>query len=177
MQLYTADEQLHQQHQADSQRARFITRALAHRPVDYKPFAAEIEHTIIHRLLAHGYSVTRAGANAHYDLLVNGLRVEVKAAAYTDRYQAALRSNDADVLILCCRSPRPLGEGLGVRGDDVTDHYFVIPFDEVRGRTNIKITSADPTAYTGRLRTWYEAWPLIDQLIAAGVNHWQLPLM
>jgi len=167
MPLYTADEELHRQHTQQSQHDRFVTRyyLTGHKPIERKKFAREVETAIANRLRDDGYSVSRSSANAHYDLLVNGLRIEVKAAALSDRrYQAALRSNDADVLIICCRS----ADG---------DHYFVMPFDEARGKTHIKIPNADPTAYAGRLRVWYEAWNLIDQLIARGVNHWQPALL
>jgi hypothetical protein len=163
--IYTADEQLHQQHAAQCQRDRFLMRWLnGQQPRARKPFAREIESAIAERLAAAGHSVTRAAYHAHYDLLVDGLRVEVKAAARSSqRYQAALRSNEADVLILCCRNG--------------ADHFFVIPFDQVAGRTNIAIWSADPRDYTGQFRNYLEAWHLIDQLIAAGVNHWQPPLL
>lgn len=173
MEIYTDDEQLHQQHAQQSQHDRFVTRYYlsGHKPIDRKPFAREVESSIANRLRADGYSVIRSNANDHYDLLVNGLRVEVKAAALSDRrYQAALRSNDADVLILCCRAPSPMGDG---RGEGVTDHYFVIPFDDVRGLTHIKISQPDPLAYTGRFRDRLDDWSLIDRYIAAGVNHWQ----
>lgn len=177
MQIYTPDEALHQQHAQQQAHARFMTRYYlsGHKPIDRKPFAKEIETAIATRLRDAGHSVSRSTANEHYDLLVDGLRIEVKAAALSDhRYQAALRSNDADVLIICCRAPSP-GEGEG-RGEGC-DHYFVIPFDDVRGLTHIKISQPDPTAYTGRYRIWYDAWELIDQLIARGVNHWQPALL
>jgi hypothetical protein len=171
MNIYTPDEQLHRQHADQCQRDRFVTRYLAaHTPVDYKSFGREIETAIAARLRESGYSVSRTAANEHFDLLVNGLRVEVKAAcASGNRYCAALRDNDADVLILCCRTP-----AYGREGDD---HYFVIPFDQVKGRTQIKISNIDPAAYAGRLSAWREAWALLDQLIARGVNHWQPALL
>lgn len=187
MDIYTPDELLHQAHAQQQQHDRFMTRSLTiaagngHDPLDRKRFGQDIQNAVAIKLRAAGYSVSAAHANEHFDLLVNGLRVEVKAAARSgQRYAAALRRNDADVLILCCRAPRTLGEGLGVRedgGEDVTDHYFIIPFDDVRGRTHIKISQTDPTAYTGRFRVWYEAWQLIDQLIARGVNYWQPTLL
>jgi hypothetical protein len=156
MDIYTPDEQMHRQHADRCQRDRFIIRALdGHKPIDYKTFGYEIETAIAARLRESGYRVTHTAANEHFDLLVNGLRVEVKAAcASGNRYQAALRDNDSDVLILCCRAPSPMGEGRG----EGYDHYFVIPFDEVRGRTHVKISNADPTAYAGRLSRWREAW-------------------
>lgn len=172
-QIYTPDEELHQLHAHQQAHDRFVTRyyLTGHKPIERKPFAREVESSIANRLRASGYSVSRSNANDHYDLLVNGLRIEVKAAALSDhRYQAALRSNDADVLIICCRAPSPAGDGWG---EGATDHYFVMPFDEVRGRTHLKISNADPATYAGRLRIWYEAWNLIDRLVSAGVNHWQ----
>lgn len=128
MNVYTADELLHQTRAHQAQRDRFIT--------------------------TH---------NAHFDLICDGLRVEVKAAAWSGgRYQAALRSNAADVLILDCRNGR--------------DHFFVVPWREVAGLTHLKISQHDPADYRGRLRDFLEAWSVIDKLIAAGVNHWQPPL-
>jgi hypothetical protein len=92
MEIYTPDEQLHRQHANLCQRDRFITRALGgHKPIDYKIFGREIETAIAARLRESGYSVSRMSANEHFDLLVNGLRVEVKAAcASGHRYCAAL---------------------------------------------------------------------------------------
>lgn len=161
--IYTPDEELHQAHAQQQQHDRFVTRYYSgHKPIDRKPFAREVEAAIANRLRDAGYSVSRSGANAHFDLLVDGLRIEVKASALSDRrYQAALRSNDADVLILCCRNT------------DGEDYFFVIPFDDVRGLTHIKISQPDPLAYTGRFRDRLDDWSLIDRYIAAGVNHWQ----
>lgn len=163
--IYTPDEITHRIAAQRAQRARYLMRYLNGQiATERKAFGKEIQLAIADRLRAAGYNVSCASATAHYDLLVNGLRIEVKAAALSsNRYQAALRSNDADVLILCCRNG--------------CDHFFVIPFDEVRHLTNIAIWSADPTLYGGRFHPYLEAWQLIDQLIAAGVNHWQPPLL
>lgn len=164
--VYTDDEQLHHAAAAQAQRDRFMGHAAAsgHKPDERRRFAREVEALIANRLRSAGYCVARAGANAHYDLLVNGLRVEVKAAALSGkRYQAALRSNDADVLIMCCRNG--------------CDHFFVMPFDQVRGLTHLKIGAIDPVEYFGRYREFFEAWPVLDAMIGTGENHWQLPLM
>lgn len=127
--------------------------------------AATVEADVVARLRARGYHVTRTGHNEHYDLLADGLRIEVKASTWSTakhRYQAALRSNDADALVLGCKNGAL--------------HYFVIPFDELRGLTNICIYSLDPLFYTGRWSPYLEAWPLLDELIVTRHNDWQLPL-
>ena len=167
MNIYTSDEQLHREHAAQCRRDRFMTRWIltGQQPKDRKAFGHAIETDIITRLRASGYSVTRSAANEHFDALVNGLRVEIKAASWSGhRYQAALRSNDADVLILCCRN------------EDGHTSYFIMPFETVSGLKHIKISS-DPKTYTGRHSAWLEAWSLIDQLIARGINHWQPALL
>lgn len=136
--VYTLDEQLHRLAARQAQRDRFLMRALAVPPCQRKSFARQIEIAIAEQLRAAGYIVSRTGANAHFDLLVDSLRVEVKAATLSGgRYQAALRSNNADILIFVCRDP------------DGDDHHFVIPFDEVRGLTHIEIHNPDPSAYAG----------------------------
>ena len=160
MEIYTIDEQLHRAHVQQQQRDRFVMRYLAVAPADRKQFAHDVESAIIDRLRENHY-VSRAAANAHFDLLIDGLRVEVKAAALSGgRYQAALRANDADVIVFVCH-------------DGERQHYFVMPFDRVRGLTHIEIRNADPAAYAGWMAAWRDAWYLIDQLIARGLNHWQ----
>jgi len=164
MDIYTPDEQLHRFHAQQQQRDRFIMRSLAVAPVDRKAFAHDVESDIIDRLRENHY-VSRTAANEHFDLLVDGLRIEVKAAALSGgRYQAAMRSNDADVLVFVCH-------------DGEKKHYFVIPFEHVAGLTHIEICNTDPTAYAGWMRRWYDAWHLIDQLIAAGLNRYQMQLL
>jgi len=165
MNIYTPDEQLHMQHAKQQQRDRFIMRYLTGQiPADRKRFAHEIETAIIDRLRAENHYVSRAAANEHFDLLSDGLRIEVKAAALSGgRYQAALRSNDADVLILACR-------------DGERDHWFVIPFECVAGLTHIEIRNSAPDRYRGWMAPFYDAWHIIDRYIAAGVNHYQQPM-
>ena len=80
------------------------------------------------------------------------------------RLTAALRANDADVIVFVCH-------------DGERQHYFVMPFDRVRGLTHIEIRNADPAAYAGWMAAWRDAWHLIDQLIASGLNHWQPALL
>jgi len=164
--IYDSAEQLHMKHAAQCKRDRMIMHYLGSiQPAERKAFAHEIESAIIDRLRATGHFVTRTGDHEHFDLLVDGLRVEVKAATLSGgRYQAALRDNDADVLIFICR-----GEGL--------DHSFVIPFDRVAGLTHIEIRNARPDRYAGWMAAWRDAWHIIDRLIAIGVNHYQLPML
>src|SRR5512139_54403 len=166
MEIYTDAELLHMQHAAQCKRDRFIMRYLAApAPADRKQFAHDAETAIIDRLRACGYFVVRSQTNAHYDLIVDGLRVEVKSASLSGgRYQAALRANDADVLLFVCH-------------DGAQQHYFILPFDRVRGLTHIEIRNADPAAYRGWMAAWRDAWHLIDNLISRGLNHWQPMLL
>lgn len=163
--VYTPDECLHRAAAQQAQRDKYLWRRLTgQQPRDRKIFARQMENAIADRLRAAGYVVVPMPANEHFDLLVNGLRVEVKAAALSHgRYQAALRSNQADVLILACRS----GEA---------DCYFIIPFELIAGRTHIEIRNADPSSYAGRLAAWREAWHVIDQRISAGPLPYQTSL-
>jgi hypothetical protein len=168
LKIYSDDEILHMKHASDMKRARAISRALRHQAIataQRKAFATAIEDAIMARLRAAGYFVTRSLPNEHFDLLIDGLRIEVKAAALSHRrYQAALRRNDADVIIFVCRDA------------DQIDHYFIMPFDRVRGLTHIEIRNPLPCAYRGWMAPWRDAWHLIDRLIAIHTNHWQLSL-
>jgi len=164
LRIYTDIEQLHRRAAEQSQRFRYVQarprvedprRALAH----------QVESDIAGRLRAQGYHVARTAPNARFDLLVNGLRVEVKAATWSPdrgRYAANLRGNQADVLVFGCQNSAL--------------HYFVIPFDRVRGQHFLQVSSHDPERYAGRWRAYLEAWYVLDELIARGVNHWQTTL-
>ncbi len=165
MQIYDDGEKLHMKHAAQQQRDRFIMRWLTGQdPTKRKQFAHEVEGDIIDRLRADGKFVTRTADGEHYDLLVDGLRIEVKAAALSGgRFQAALRSNDADLLVFVCRG-------------ETESTYFVIPFERVRGLTHIEIRNADPSAYRGWMAAWRDAWHIVDQFIARGTNHLQMAL-
>ena len=157
MDIYTDAELLHMQHAAQCKRDRAIMRWLAIQPADRKAFAHDIESAIIDRLRESGRFVSRTADGEHYDLIVDGLRVEVKAASLSGgRYQANLRANDADVLVFVCH-------------DGEQQHYFILPFDRVRGLTHIEIRNADPSAYRGWMAAWRDAWHLIDQYIARGL--------
>jgi hypothetical protein len=161
------------------QRARYMRLCEASPDADLRAdprqaLAARVERDVTGRLRDRGYYVTRTGHQVSFDLLANGVRVEVKAATWSSgRYQAALRSNQADVLVLGCQVPLSL-QGRGAGGEGFT--YFIIPFTEVRGLRNFAIWSLDPERSQGRWSRWLEAWPVIDDLIARGVNHWQMPL-
>lgn len=162
MRVYTSDERFHQELARLQQRTRYM-RAPSTDP--RRILARAVESDVAQRLRERGYYVSRTGHNEHFDLNVEGVRVEVKAATWSEdshRYAAALRSNSADVLVLGCLNS--------------IWRYFVIPFAEVCELTHIKISSHDPADYAGRFRDYLEAWPLIDELVARGVNHWQMPM-
>lgn len=115
-------------------------------------------------LAERGFSVAGTRHTENFDLLVQGIRVEVKASRWNgERYICNLHGNDADMLVWAC-----------VDGDV---HWFVIPFDQVKGLTVLKIQSHDPRDYCGKWLRWYAAWDLLDEMIAAGRNAWQLELM
>lgn len=154
-------QKLHESQQRWDKRQRFINYARCLDP--RRALARSIERDVRTRIADRGYSVTKTNHTCNYDLLAQGLRIEVKAANWDgNRYEANLRSNDADVLVFAC-----------IDGDI---HFFVIPFDQVAGRTVIKITSRDPRDYIGKWMNGYEAWDLLDDLIRAGRNAWQLDL-
>lgn len=141
------------------------------RPRDARRELADaIEADVRARLEMEGYFCQAQRHKAHFDLLCNGVRVEVKAARwYGERYQFNLRDNDADVVVMAC-----VDEIAELDWNSVVN--FVVPFAEVRGLTVIKITQRDPGLYTGKLAGWIERWDVIDQLVAKGCNQWQMAL-
>jgi hypothetical protein len=158
--VYTPDERLHRAAARASQRDRYAADPR-------RLLAARIEADVVARLRARGCHVERTGHNDHYDLLANGVRIEVKASTWSPavrRYQANLRGNDADICILGCHDPRNSPNPL----------FFIIPFAELRGLINIAIHSLNPLSYTGRWSPYLEAWPLLDELIVTRRNDWQL---
>jgi hypothetical protein len=122
--------------------------------------ARRFEHEVRAILAGRGLVVTGTRHTESFDLLVQGVRVEVKASRWNGRYICNLHSNDADVLVWAC-----------VDGEA---HYFVVPFEEVRGLTVLKIRPRDPRDYCGRWMRWFGAWDLVEELVAAGRNAWQL---
>jgi hypothetical protein len=72
-----------------------------------------------------------------------------------------MRRNDADVLIfLLWRARRSLSSSFA------------------RGRPDAyEIRNASPERYAGWMAAWRDAWHVIDRLIAAGVNRYQLQLL
>lgn len=126
---------------------------MTNRPRDpRKTRAYRAEKAVQVRLEAMGLEVTRTPHNERWDLMANGVKVEVKAASLSadrQRYQANLHGNQADILVIECRDGRrpPV--------------YFIVPFALVAGRTVIKISSRDPLKYNGRLAFGLEAWEQI----------------
>lgn len=139
---------------------------------NYVPFGQEIELLVRSELRRQGYRVEWTGFNAPFDLLVDGeLRVEVKGSrvAYKPtsrnyRYQAQIRNDQADVLVMVCVD------------EDGANHFFVIPSNKFR-TGNLSITHRDPIKYGGRWSKFYGAWDAIrDALAGASPRPRQLQL-
>ncbi len=161
MQVTEADlERLHRREAALDNRVRQAILFGADRQLDpRRVLARKVEHEVRAILAERGLIVTGTRHTERFDLLVQGLRVEVKASRWSGRYICNLHGNDADVLVWAC-----------VDGEA---HYFVIPFEDIRGLTVLKVQSHDPRDYCGKWMRWYGAWDLVDELVAAGRNAWQ----
>jgi hypothetical protein len=143
----------------EDQRARYLRPKSDPRRV----LANDIEREVRAKLEAHGYRVTKTRHNESWDLWCEGVRVEVKGSRWNGRYQANLRGNQADVLILGC-----------VNGDV---RFFVIPFDALGECKALAIWSENPQEYMGKWARFLEAWSVVDDLVAnPPPNPWQLPL-
>lgn len=140
----------------EAQRFRYARRA------DARELAQDIENEARAVLEGLGHRTVKTSHNAHFDLWVEGVRVEVKASRYTDRYQCNMRGNDADVLLFGC-----------VNG---ATHFFVISFDAIEGRRNLAIWSENPDDYQGRWARFRDAWGIMDDLVANPPRPYQLAL-
>jgi hypothetical protein len=129
-----------------------------------RELADQVEAMALDMLAGRGHLCIRTRHKEHFDLLVEGVRIEVKAANWDgEKYTCQLRSNRADVLAWAC-----------LDGDA---HWFVIPFGEVAGLKALKISRHDPRDYHGKWMRYYGAWEIVDKLVAAGCNAWQPALM
>jgi len=124
--------------------------------------ANEVEHDAAGRLRAMGFQVARQSHKAHFDILADGLRCEVKVARWDgEKYLFNLHDNDADAIMLFCAD---------------AGCWFVAPFDLVRGRRYVKVTQRQPCDYVGRLMTFYEAWDILPDLARTVGNPYQAGL-
>lgn len=153
---------LHQTEWQWSRRQRFV---LAEWELDpRRVLARQVEHLVRDILADRGYVVSGTRHKERFDLLAQGVRIEVKAARWDgEKYVCNMHGNSADVLVFACID----GEA----------HYFVIPFGEVAGLHMLKISQHDPRDYCGKWMRYYSAWDYIDELVSAGVNAWQPRLM
>ena len=163
-------ERMHQVEWNWSRTQRFV---LAKRALDPRwVLARRFERMVHERLTESGLVVSGTGHMERFDLLAQGVRIEVKAAMWDGcRYQCNLHGNRADVLVWGCL------DGIEGRGNASPLQWFVIPFEQVRGLSVLKITSRDPRDYVGRWTPFYGRWETIDELVAAGRNIWQPGLM
>jgi hypothetical protein len=146
----------------ESQRAKYIT--LHSCKDERRIFANDIEAEAAGRLRELGFQVSKQSHKAHFDILADGMRVEVKASQWDgQRYQFNLRDNDADVILFGCV--------------DGSLWWFVVPFDQVKGKTVVKVTEHDPADYIGKLTVFFEAWDTLPDLAKSARNPYQLELI
>lgn len=164
--------QLHRYNQALDNRVRQAIVFGQDRPLDRRrAMSNALEAHVRDRLAERGYGVSRTRHQEHYDLVCQGVRIEVKASRWDGtRWQWNLHNNAADVAVLACLRQF---EALMV------PVFFVLPFEVLEGRTVVKLynPTGDPSSHVGRFTRFYEAWEWIDELVAAGRNAWQLPLL
>lgn len=128
---------------------------------------AAYENKVAEILNVMGYeaSVHEASSASDYDLLVNGLPVEVKGAkihAYNGKgnqgFQFAIKrvtssnSIDCPIVILYCENPGPTS-------------FFVIPLAELNGAHSITVPNQNPAAYHGKWSKYYNRFDLLDLAI------------
>lgn len=114
------------------------------------------QERIIRKIEQMGFIVHQTTPNAPWDLWVGGCRVEAKASNWqqkAQRYQANVRHHQADVVIFDA-----------ING---TDHYFIIPMQEIQPRKSIEVYSYDVLDYSGQWAEYLEQWDVLIQAIEA----------
>jgi len=148
---------------AQSQRSKYLLACPMRHKDKRRILANQIEHEAAQRLRVLGFQVARQSHKAHFDLLADGLRCEVKAAKWDgEKYLFNLHDNDADCILLFCAD---------------ASCWFIAPFDIVKGRRFVKVTQRDPRDYAGRLMKFYEAWDILPDLARTAGNPYQMSLM
>ena len=158
---------LHQREQAWDSRQRFVIEWTDAARDPRRRLANAVEAEVRAKLETRGLVVgRRARHKEHFDLLAQGVRIEVKAAVWGGRqYLANMHDNQADIVVMACLDMCEMGL--------VAPRFFVIPFDMVGGQRTITIKPRDPTGHVGRWMRYFEAWEIVDELVSAGRNAWQ----
>jgi hypothetical protein len=158
---------MHESEQAWAKSQRFTVQwiSVEHARDPRRDFADQVEALALDVLNGRGNFCVRTRHKEHFDLLVEGVRIEVKASNWDgEKYSCQLRDNRADALAWACLFCGAV-------------HWFIIPFGEVLGLKALKISQHDPRDYHGKWMRCYDAWNIIDEMVDAGVNSWQMSLM
>lgn len=121
---------------------------------NYTALGRRVEWLAADILADRGHPVHLTTHKCPWDLWCGGLKVEVKGARWKGhRYQAALRNQQADVVLLAC-----------IRGHRVVG-WFILPQTALVDRSNIAIWTREPRKYGGRWAAYYNRWDVLDNLI------------
>lgn len=139
------------------ERARFI------KPKNNHTLANEVEALIIGRLEALGLYVSQTTHKCPFDLWAGPIRIEVKAAQWTQRtdrpqygrYFANIRTHQKDIADFVIFAVK-----------NGSWHFFIIPADAIPARA-LSVTSYNVEAYAGQYAPYLEAWPLVAELAKA----------
>jgi len=136
---------------------------------DYRRLAWDAQDRLTDLITNLGYRASPTVANAPWDLWIEGAKVEVKAARWSQRragggrYHATIRNHQADLVAFDC-----------VNG---SHHWYLIPMAEITPRVAVEITSYDVSAYAGRWAGWLDHWQALHEAVhRAAAGGWQLPL-
>jgi hypothetical protein len=152
-------DRLHQEQlQFDRSRRRFVPDSAHNRRTEQRAIEAIIGH--VQEL---GLRINLTTRNAPFDLWIEGVRVEVKAATWRDtRYQAAIRNHRADILIFDC-----------ING---THHFHVIPMPAIAPRKSISVWRYDPAQSAGQWQPYLDNWQHLIEAARHANHTWQPPL-
>lgn len=157
-------DRLHQENNQFLQAQRFRQPRNAH---NYLTLEREAQAEIIRQAGQHGYQCSTTAHKAPFDLWIEGVMVEIKAATWHEsrkgcRYQANIRNHTADIVIFDC-----------ING---AHHLHFIPMIEIIPRRHLAIWSHDPALSSGQWLPFLEAWDYLEQAISQANHVWQPPL-
>ena len=135
------------------------------RPITRQGVERLAENEVIKLANNLGYRVTTTSHKAPFDLWIEGVRAEVKAATWRDagrrgsRYQANIRNHQFDILIFDC-----------ING---SHHFHIIPSAAIIPRRHIAIWSYDPADSAGQWVQFLEKWNYLEQAVDQVDHVWQ----
>ena len=130
---------------------------------------AQFEQVVRQKLESLGYAVdTIADWSGEYDLLCDGIPVEVKGANRKAYKVSKGRQPREGWAFECARISNDINSIVIFVARAEIDYFYIVPIEVVlswpkSSRNSFRITT-HPTKFTGRLSQWLDRWDVITQV-------------